>query len=76
MAKIKYFYGSKCDESDKSLFVVGNGGVNNFMRRNGFSLHRKTTAAQQDPEWLIDQLILYILHAHKLSIKFKCPLPV
>ena len=47
--------------------------VTNFMRRNGFSLQRKTTTAQQDPERLIDNLILYILHARRLSIKYKYP---
>ena len=73
MAKAKYFYESECDESEKSLFVATNGWVNNFTRRNGFSLHRKTTAAQQDPERLIDKLILYILHARRLSIKYKYP---
>ena len=36
-----------------------------------FSLRRKTTTAQQDPERLIDKLILYILHARRLSIKDK-----
>ena len=73
MAKAKYFYESECDESEKSLFVATNGWVNNFTRRNGFSLHRKTTTAQQDPERLIDKLILYILHTRRLSIKFKYP---
>ena len=41
------------------------------MRRNGLSLRRKTTTAQQDPERLIDKLISYILQARRLSIKFK-----
>ena len=50
-----------------------NGWVNNFMHRNGFSLRYKTTTAQQDPERLIDKLILYILHARRLSIKYKYP---
>ena len=71
MSKTKCFYESECDESEKSLFVVGNGWVNNFMLRNGFLLHRKTTTAQQDPERLIYMLILYILHARRLSIKYK-----
>ena len=66
MAKTKYFYKSECDESKKSLFVASNGWVNNFMRRNVFSLYRKTTTAQQDPERIIDKLILYILHARRL----------
>ena len=43
------------------------------MRRNGFSLHCKTTTAQQDPEQLIDKLIQYVLHARRLSIKYKFP---
>ena len=73
MAKAKYFYKSECDESEKSYFVAINGWVNNFMHRNGFSLRCKTTTAQQDPERLIDKLILYILHARRLSIKYKYP---
>ena len=70
----KYFYGQECDESKKFLFVASNRWVNNFMRCNGFSIRRKTTAAQQDPKRLIDKLILYILHARRLSIKYKYPL--
>ena len=54
MAKTKYFYESECDVSETSLFVASNGWVNNFIRRNGFLLHRKTATAQQDPEQLID----------------------
>ena len=48
--------------------MAGNGWVKNFMRRNSVSLPCKT---QQDPEQLIDMLILYILHARRLSIKYK-----
>ena len=33
----------------------------------------KTTTAQQDPERLIDKLILYDLHARSFSIKYKYP---
>ena len=43
------------------------------MHRNGFPLGRKTTTAQQDPERLTYKLILYILHARRLSIKYKYP---
>ena len=53
--------------------MASNGWVNNFIRHNGFSLQRKTTTAQQDSERLIDKLILYILHARRLSIKYKYP---
>ena len=68
-----YVYESECDESEKSLFVNGNGWVNNFMRRNGFSLHCKITTEHQDLERLIDKLILYILYAHRPSVKYKYP---
>ena len=50
------------------------GWVNNFMSRNGFSLHHKTIPAQQDPERLIDKHILYVLYARRFSIKYKYPL--
>ena len=41
--------------------------------RNGFSLCRKITTTQQDPEQLIDKLILCILHTRRLSTKYKYP---
>ena len=44
MAKVKYFYGSECNESEKPLFVTSNGKVNNFMCRNGFSLHQNNNS--------------------------------
>ena len=53
--------------------MTSKGWVNNFMRCNGFLLHRKTTTAEQDLERLNDKLILYILFAHRLSIKNKYP---
>ena len=34
---------------------------------------RYIVTGQQDPERLIDKLIVYILHARKLSIKYKYP---
>ena len=73
MAKAKYFYESECDESEKSPFVVSSGWGSNFMRRNSFSLRHKTTTTQQVPERLMDHVILYILHARRLSNKYKYP---
>ena len=66
MVNAKYFYKSECDESEKSLFVTDIGWVNNFMRRNLFSVKPKTATVQQNSEWLIDKLILYILHDPRL----------
>ena len=56
------------------FFVATNGWVNSFVRRNDFSLCRKTATAQQDPERLIDKIILHNFHAHTLSVKYKYPL--
>ena len=71
MANVKYFYKSECDKSEKSPFVASNRWVNNFMCCNGFLLRCETKRAQQDPEQLIDKIILYIVHARRLSIKYK-----
>ena len=76
MAKVKYFSKSECDESEKPLFVMGNGWLNNFMHRNGFSIYCKTVTAQQDPDRLIDKLILYILHARSFQLNMNTLLPV
>ena len=70
MMKGKYLYEDGCEESERSLFVASNGWLCNFMSRNGLSLRRKTTTAQQDPDRLIDKIISYILHVRRLSIKF------
>ena len=62
MAEAKY---------EKFFFVVNNGWINNFMRHNGFLLHRKTPTSQKDSERLTDKLILYIFRARRFSIKYK-----
>ena len=72
MVNAKYFYGIECDESDKSLFMTSNGGSTISCVVMVFRYVIKATA-QQDLEWLIDKLILYILHACRLSIKYKYP---
>ena len=46
------------------------GWLNNFMRRNGLSLRRRTTTAQQDPARLTDKIISYILHVRRLPSRF------
>ena len=73
MVNAKYFYETEFNRGEKSLFVASNKWVNNFMRCNIFSLRRKTITTLQDSERLIDRLILYILHARRLSIKYKYP---
>ena len=57
----------------RNLFLWQAMGGSTISCHNGFSLHRKTATAQQDPERLIDKLNLYVLHACRLSIKYKYP---
>ena len=61
----------ECDESEKSLFKVSSVWVNNFMHHNRVSLHCKRKRAQQDPERLIDKLILFILYIRRHSFNHK-----
>ena len=36
------------------------------MQRHGLSLRRKTTQAQNDPNHLVDKLVMYVLQVRKL----------
>ena len=40
------------------------------MRRHGFLLWRKTTTVQKDPSYLIDWLVSFIMHAHRLQHQY------
>ena len=40
------------------------------MRRHGRSLRRHNSIAQRDPEQLIGKLVLYLIHARRLQVKF------
>ena len=71
MLKAKRMYDEKCHESGKDLFKATTVWLGKFMRRNGLSLRRKTTTAQQDPNRLIDKLISYILQARRLLKKYQ-----
>lgn len=67
MVKAKHMYDERCLEGDKDLFKATTGWLHKFMKRNGLSLRRKTTTAQQEPSRLIDKLISYILQVRRLS---------
>ena len=64
-------YDEKCHKSEKDLFKATTGWLDKFMCRNGLSLRRKTTTAQQDPNRLIHKLISYILQVRRLSKKYQ-----
>ena len=65
--KAKQVYDEKCSEDEKELFSASAGWLDKFMQRNGLSLRRKTTTAQQEPNRAIDKLISYILQVCRLS---------
>ena len=69
--KAKSIYDEKCNEEcEKEMFIASDGWLTKFMRRNGLSLRRKTTAAQQEPSYLIAKLMIYILYVRRLSRRF------
>ena len=68
MAKMKCFYKSECNESEKSLSVVSNVWANNFMPHNGFLLRCKTTTVQQDPELTTLFCVFCMLVGFQLNI--------
>ena len=70
MRKAKIMHDEKCGRSGAvSDFNASRGWLEKFMSRNGLSLRRKTTQAQQDPTKLIDKLIAYILKIRRLRGK-------
>ena len=38
--------------------------------RHGFSIRRKMTTAQKDPSFLVDRIVLYVVHVRRLQKQF------
>ena len=55
------------NECAKEAFVASRGWLEKFMRRNGLSLHQRTTTAQKDPTCLVNKLVAYVLETCCLS---------
>ena len=49
------------DEDLESDFKASTGWLRQFLQRAGFSLRRKTSMAQKDPERLIDKLVSFVI---------------
>ena len=54
------------DTSVESEFKARKGWLENFMKRNGLSLRRRTTQAKKNPSFLIDKLVAYNLQTERL----------
>ena len=57
------------DSVEKNVFVASRGWLENFMRRYGLSLRRRTTTIQKDPEHLTDKLVSYVVHVRRMCKK-------
>ena len=55
------------DPANRDSFIANRGWCENFIRRHGFSVRRKTTTAQKDPSFLKDRLVSYIMHVRQLQ---------
>jgi len=57
------------DNIDDSEFNASKGWCDNFMRRNGLSLRRKTSVSQKDPDMVISKLVAYVLRIRRLRLQ-------
>ena len=55
------------DPATRDSFFTSRGWCENFMRRHGLSLRRKTTTAQKTPSFLLDRLVSYFMHVRRLQ---------
>ena len=71
MFKAKSVYDEKCGDNEelKAGFVASNGWLRKFMKRNNFSVQRRTTIARKDPSHLTTKLVKHVMHVRKLSMK-------
>ena len=57
--------------ADGGDFSASRGLLCRFMKRNGLSLRRKTSIAQQDPERMVAKLVSYVIQVRRLQEKHK-----
>ena len=50
-------------------FKASTGWLNGFMTHYGLALQRKTQLARKDQDQLIDKLVSFVLHVHRLTMK-------
>ena len=51
-------------------FRASRGWLEKFLRRNGFSLRRKTTEGQKDPEELVKKIVSFVLHISRMRTTY------
>ena len=68
-AEITYRSIKAGNNEDSEEFKASRGWLTRFMKRNGLSLRRKTSVAQQDPERLVAKLVAYIVQVRRMQKK-------
>ena len=56
---------------DNNNFKASRGWLEKFMKRNGLSLRRKNSFAQQDPDRMVAKLVSYVIQVRRLQEKHK-----
>ena len=71
MKRAEIIYGDLTKDMEKvdEDFKASRGWLEKFMKRNGLSLRRKTSVAQQDPERLVAKVVSYIIQVRRLQEK-------
>ena len=69
MKKAEMVYQDITQESTAKDFKGSRGWLCRFMKRNGLSLRRKTSVAQQDPERLVSKIVSYVIQVRRLQMK-------
>ena len=67
--EITYHSIKACNNEDFEEFKASRGWLTRFMKRNGLSLRRRTSVAQQDPERLVAKLVAYIVQVRRMQKK-------
>ena len=67
--KASFIYNKKMDGNEVE-FSLSKGWCDNFMKRNGLSIRRKTSVSQKDPEMMAAKLVSYVLRVRKLQIQY------
>ena len=57
-------------QDGETEFRASHGWLEKFLRRNGFSLRRKTTEGQKDPEQLVEKLVSFVLHVSRMRTTY------
>ena len=63
----KNFDDKTTDPASRDASVAKRRCCEKFIRRHEFSLQQKTTTAQKDLSYLIDRLVSFVMHGHRLQ---------